>query len=62
MNTVYVIGDTHFGHKLVAESRGYKTVEAHDEDLALKLDDPRYRCVSVEQTGGYPIPLRSVIE
>ena len=33
MNRVFVIGDTHFGHRKVTEFRPYATVEEHDRVL-----------------------------
>lgn len=33
MNRVFVIGDTHFGHKRVTEFRPWLTVEDHDRNL-----------------------------
>lgn len=33
MNRVFVIGDTHFGHKKVIEFRPWPTVEEHDREL-----------------------------
>lgn len=33
MNRVYVIGDTHFGHRKVIEFRPWPTVEEHDREL-----------------------------
>lgn len=33
MNRVYVIGDTHFGHRKVVEFRPWATVEEHDREL-----------------------------
>lgn len=32
-NRIFVIGDTHFGHKKIAEVRGFDSIEAHDETL-----------------------------
>ena len=31
MSEIYLIGDTHFGHPLVARLRGFASVEEHDE-------------------------------
>lgn len=36
MYNIWFIGDPHFGHKRVAEIRGFETVEAHDEELQKK--------------------------
>lgn len=36
MNRVFVIADTHFGHKKVVDFRPWKTVEEHDLELITK--------------------------
>ena len=33
MNRVFVIGDTHFGHSLMARTRPWPTIEEHDRQL-----------------------------
>lgn len=33
MPEIYLIGDTHFGHKLIARVRGFSSIEEHDEAL-----------------------------
>lgn len=33
MPKIYVIGDTHFGHKLIADFRGFDSIEEHDEAM-----------------------------
>lgn len=33
INRIFVVADTHFGHRKIAELRGFKSVEEHDRDL-----------------------------
>lgn len=47
-------------HPCQLEKRYKKNIHGHLHDK--KLDDPRYRCVSVEQTDYRPILLKSILE
>jgi calcineurin-like phosphoesterase family protein len=63
MSQVRFIADLHFGHKFVAEHRGFESIEAHDEyiiaqwnrvvhkrDITYILGD-----VTMEKTDSYPL-------
>jgi calcineurin-like phosphoesterase family protein len=43
MNRVFIISDTHFGHKKIlefeAETRPFKTIEEHDDELVRRWND-----------------------
>lgn len=43
MNRVFIIADTHFGHKKILEfeagSRSFPTIEAHDDELVRRWND-----------------------
>lgn len=39
VNRIYVVADTHFGHRKVAEIRGWESVEAHDAYLVARWNE-----------------------
>lgn len=39
MSEIYFTSDTHIGHKLVAELRGFSSTEEHDAELARRWDE-----------------------